>query len=202
VARAFARITGGRPCQQMVEAQTTYRVNPEASRFTMQAFAEGLLSAFGHSPKLDARKFSGEVSIEDEKIETASLRFVVMARSLHVVDDVSEKDRLEIERATSDDVLEAAKYPEIVFQGRTVSADRIYEGFYRVKIEGEVLLHGVKRNQPLDFQVRVSEDAVRAEGEATLKQSDFGIKKVSVAGGTMRVKDEVKLTFLIVADKT
>jgi polyisoprenoid-binding protein YceI len=186
----------------MAEAPTTYQVNPESSRFIMQAFAEGLLSAFGHSPKLTAGEFSGEVAIEDEKIETASLRFVVKAGSFRVVDDVGEKDRLEIERATRDDVLEAAQYPEIVFQGKAVSADRIYEGFYRVKIEGEVLLHGLKRNQPLDFQVRVSEDTVRAEGEATLKQSEFAIKKVSLAGGTMRVKDEVKLTFLIVAEKT
>jgi len=186
----------------MAEAQTTYRVNPESSRFTMQAFAEGLLSAFGHNPKLNAREFSGEVLIEGDKVESASLHFLVKTGSLHVADDVSEKDRLEIERSTRDDVLEAARYPEIVYQGKVVSADRIYEGFYRVKIEGELSLHGIKRSQPLDFQVRVSEDTIRAEGEATLNQSDFEIKKVSVAGGTLRVKDEVKLTFLMVAEKT
>jgi polyisoprenoid-binding protein YceI len=186
----------------MPEAHTTYRVNPESSRFTMQAFAEGLLSAFGHSPKLAAREFSGEVSIENEQIETATLRFVVKAESLSVIDDVNEKDRTEIERATRDDVLEAARYPEIVFEGKVGSSDRIYEGFYRVQIGGEVLLHGVKRTQHLDFQVRLSDDTVRAEGEAFLKQSEFGIKKVSVAGGAMRVKDEVKLSFLIVAEKS
>jgi hypothetical protein len=47
----------------------------------------------------------------------------------------------------------------------------------------------------------VSEDSVRAEGESRLKQGDYQIKKVSVAGGTLRVKDEVKMTFLMVAEK-
>jgi polyisoprenoid-binding protein YceI len=185
----------------MAEAPVTYRINPAASRVTVQAFAEGLLSAFGHNPKLTVGEFSGEVQIADHQFETASLRVVVKAGSLTVADDVSEKDRLEIERATRDDVLEASRFPEIVFESKSISADKIYEGFYRVKIEGTLELHGVSRPHLLDIQVRVSEDSVRAEGESGLKQGDYQIKKVSVAGGTLRVKDEVKMTFLIVTEK-
>jgi hypothetical protein len=40
---------------------------------------------------------------------------------------------------------------------------------------------------------------MRAKGAFTLKQSSFGIKPVSVAGGTIKVKDELKFTFDIVA---
>jgi hypothetical protein len=34
-------------------------------------------------------------------------------------------------------------------------------------------------------------------GSATLRQTDFGIKPLTVAGGTVKVKDEVKIEFEI-----
>jgi hypothetical protein len=42
-------------------------------------------------------------------------------------------------------------------------------------------------------------DTLRAQGDATLRLTDFRIEPVSVAGGMLKVKDEVKLTFDIVA---
>jgi polyisoprenoid-binding protein YceI len=182
-------------------AAITYRVNPRESRFTVQAFAEGLFSAFGHNPRLKAGDFSGEVQFHPDSLESSSLRFSVQADSLAVSDDISEKDRREIERMMKEEVLETSRFPEIVFQSQSVTADRIYEGFYRVQINGQLSLHGATRNYLLDTQVRLMEDGLRAEGESTLRQNDFGIKRVSVAGGTLKVKDEVKLSFLIVAEK-
>jgi len=35
----------------------------------------------------------------------------------------------------------------------------------------------------------------RYRGSATLKQTDFGITPVTVAGGTVKVKNEVKVEF-------
>ena len=181
--------------------QISYRVIQRESRLTVQAFAEGLLSSFGHNPKLNARGFSGEVTFDPEQPESASLQFSVVADSLSVVDDVNEKDRHEIERVMKDEVLEPSRFSEIVFRSRSVTADRIYEGFYRVRISGELTLHGVTREHLVDTQVRLIENGLRAEGEATLRQSDFRIKRVSVAGGTLRVKDEVKISYLIAAEK-
>ena len=182
-----------------------YRVKPRESRFIVQAFAEGLLSAFGHNPKLAAREFAGQVTLNREQqrdqLDTSSLEFSVKADSLVVTDDVSEKDRRELERVMKDEVLETSRFPDITFRSKSVTADLIYEGFYRVKITGELTLHGVAREHLIDAQLRLMENGVRAEGESTLRQSNFGIKRVSIAGGTLKVKDEVKMTFLIVAEK-
>lgn len=38
----------------------------------------------------------------------------------------------------------------------------------------------------------------RYRGSATIKQADFGIKPISIGGGTIKVKDEVKIDFDIV----
>ncbi len=39
----------------------------------------------------------------------------------------------------------------------------------------------------------------RQRRSAAIRQSDFGIKPVSVAGGTLKLKDEIDLSFDIVA---
>ena len=44
-------------------------------------------------------------------------------------------------------------------------------------------------------------DTLRAQGEFDVRQTDFGIKPVSVAGGTLKIKDELKCSFDLLAAK-
>jgi polyisoprenoid-binding protein YceI len=58
-------------------------------------------------------------------------------------------------------------------------------------------LHGKK--QPVAVEVSLKDGHYR--GSASFKQSSFGISPISIAGGTVKVKDEVKIEFDIVAAK-
>ena len=176
-----------------------YSIDAGRSRFTVQAFAGGLLSAFGHNPTLAIRKFTGEVGFMPDTLEEASLSFKIKADSLEVDYDTSEKDRREIERLTREEVLEPDKYPEIVFESETISAEKIFEGHYRVKIKGILKMHGVARDVSIWVQVSLSEDRLRAQGSSSLRQSDYGIKLIYALGGTIKVKDELKFSFDILA---
>ena len=69
----------------------------------------------------------------------------------------------------------------------------------QLTLSGELTLHGVTRQQPVAVRLFVTGDIVRAQGEATVRQSDYGIRPITVAGGMLKVKDELKLTFDIVA---
>jgi polyisoprenoid-binding protein YceI len=179
-----------------------YRLVPEQSTFTVQAFAQGLFSAFGHNPTLAVRRYEGEARFVPETLKDAQARLVIDANSLVVTGDVKEKDRVEIERMMREDVLETAKYPEIVFTSTNVTSTRLKEGRYRARIIGELTLHGVtQRNLWITSEVTVGDDTLRAQGEMTLKQTDFGIKLVSVAGGTLKVKNEVKVGWELVGQK-
>jgi hypothetical protein len=40
---------------------------------------------------------------------------------------------------------------------------------------------------------------LRASGEFSMRQSDFGIKLVSVAGGAIKLKDELTFSFEVAA---
>ena len=70
-----------------------------------------------------------------------------------------------------------------------------------VMLHGKLTLHGVTRPQKVPARIAVTGDMLRAFGEFSLRQSDYNIKPVSAVGGGLKVKDEVKFTFDIVARK-
>jgi polyisoprenoid-binding protein YceI len=187
----------------MEETKTStalYHLAADQSRFTVQAFAEGLLSAFGHDPIIVIRDFTGEVEFTPDAPSQASVKTIIKAASLAADDSIKEKDRVEIERMMHEQVLETSEYPEIVFQSTSVSANRLGQGRYRARIIGDLTLHGViQKNIWIQAEVSMSEETLRAQGGFSLKQTDFGIKPVSVVGGTMKVKNELKFTFDISA---
>jgi polyisoprenoid-binding protein YceI len=173
-----------------------YRVDPAASRFTAQAFAEGLLSFFGHDPVIGIKDYQSEAWFVPGTFENASLRITINANSLAVVNNIKEKDRQEIERTMREQVLETSRYPEIVFESNNVSLSRLGEGRYRARVIGDLTLHGItQRNVWLNGEVTVTKDGLRAKGEFPVKQTDYKIKPVSVAGGTLKIKNEVKCSF-------
>lgn len=178
-----------------------YTIDPTSSRFTVRAFAAGLLSGFGHNPVIAIRDFSGEVNCDPDNLSGGSVGMTINARSFEVQNDVSEKDRREITCTMNDQVLEMERFPEIAFESRQVSGMQLGESLYVLRIEGDLFLHGVTRPQAISANVAPADDKVRAYGEFTIKQSDFRIRLVSVAGGALKVKDELKLSFDIIAKK-
>ena len=178
---------------------TVSKINASRSRLTIKAFAGGILSSFGHNPSFTARKLNGEISFSEDAPEQSRLHILIDANSLELIDDVSTKDRDEIMRTMKDQVLETSQYPEITFESTEVSATKVYEGFYRATITGTLSLHGESTQEKVEANVTVSGGNLRANGDFSIRQTDFGIRLVSVAGGSLKVKDELKITFEIVA---
>ena len=176
-----------------------YIIDPKVSRFTVQAFVGGMLSAFGHNPKFVARDFTGEVTFSPDAPDEASLTMRMRAASLTLVDEVSEGDRRTIERTMHDEVLEDSRFSEIVYHCPKASARPVGAGQFEVALNGELTLHGVTRPKPITAKLSVTGTLLRAFGEFTVRQSDYDIKPVSVAGGSMKVKDELNCTFDISA---
>jgi polyisoprenoid-binding protein YceI len=175
-----------------------YTFDPRQSRFTVQAFASGMLRVFAHNPTLAVRQFAGELTCDPETFANASVRLTVKADSLEVTDELSPKDKQEIQTVTRDQVLEASRYPEIVYACDDVAVSNAVGRSFRVQFKGKLTLHGVTRDHPVDAQVNVVGDTVRLSGTTTVKQADYGIKPVKAAGGMIAAKDEVKVAFDIV----
>jgi polyisoprenoid-binding protein YceI len=158
-----------------------------------------MLSGMGHNPTLLARDLAGEVAFDPETQGATLVRLKVGASSLTVTDSVSDKDRREMERITSQEVLESPIYPEILFEASRIALTGGPGGPLQASLDGVLTLHGVSRPQQVVVRVYPTGDTLRAQGEATLRLTEFRIEPVSVAGGMLKVKDEVKLAFDIVA---
>ncbi len=178
-----------------------YKIDTQKSTFSVQAFSTGLLSAFGHDPKIAIRDFQGDAQFTPgQELKDAQMRLSIRADSLEVVDDITDKDRQDIQHRMHHEVLETDRFPEIVYECSQVTGSSNADRYWLV-LKGELSLRGITRNLPVSLRLVVNGDSLRASGEFTLRQSEYGISPVSAAAGTIRVKDELKCTFDIVAVK-
>lgn len=186
---------------EMQETTQRYTIDNKNSAFTVRAFATGMLSAFGHSPTIAIPDFNGEISFNPDVLEQSSMRLVIHSASLTDTDDIREKDRVEINRAMHEEVLESDAFPEIVYECSRLSANKIAEGQYSGTMDGELTLRGIKRSQPVSLRISMNGDVLRATGDFSVRQSDYEIRPVSAAGGTIKLKDELKFSFDISAGR-
>jgi polyisoprenoid-binding protein YceI len=174
-----------------------YVIDAGMSRFTVRGFAGGLLSGLGHNPVVAIPDFAGEARWDPAEPQNASLRLSIRAASLTVKNDIGEKDRREMERVMLQETIEADRFPEIVFETAAVSANAAG----RAELDGSLTLHGVTRRERVTAQFSLTGDMLRAFGDFTIRQTDYRIKLASVAGGALKLKDELKFNFDIVARK-
>ncbi len=176
-----------------------YKIDPAESRIVVRAYAAGFFSAFAHDHTIAARDFDGAATVDERG--GASLRLAIRAASLGVVDKISDGDRRDIEATMRGQVLETEKFPEIAFRSTRVEARANADGSYQARIAGELTLHGVTREVSFTADVAVENGRLRARGRFPLLQTDYKITPVSIFGGTVRVKDEVEITFDVAAAK-
>jgi polyisoprenoid-binding protein YceI len=155
---------------------------------TVRVFKSGLFSAFGHEHEISAPIEHGTFNENQPSVELA-----VDTRKMRVMDkDVSEKDRAEIqETMLGPKVLDTGQFPEIRFRSTAVES----KGAGHWMVRGELGLHG--QTHPVGLEIQGGNGHYR--GTAELKQRDFGIEPVSVGGGTVKVKDGLRVEFEIVA---
>ena len=180
-------------------AADRYRIDGRSSRFTVRAFAAGVLAAMGHNPTIAIRDLSGEMTFNSDKLEAGSLKIAIQSSSLSVQDDISAKDLREMERLMNQEILETAKFPENLYEAAVISVAKMADALYSATLKGNLTLHGVSRSQPINVRVAVFGSMLRASGEFSLNQTDYDIKLVSVAGGALKLKDELKFSFELVA---
>lgn len=181
-----------------MESLARFVFDPKASQLTVHAFASGLVAVVSHNPRFAVRDFSGEAKFVPRSLAQASLRVKIRVASLTLLDEVSEYDQREIQRVMFDEVLAAKSFPEIVFESASVTTNAISENLYRATIDGNLTLHGITHTQNFNAQVVVGEESLRGYGDFYVKQTDYGIQTASVAGGTLKMKDELKIAFFMI----
>jgi len=184
-----------------VPAQVCYVVDAKASQFFVHAFATGLAAVAAHNPKFAMRDFTGEVKFVPGSLADASVKIKIRVTSFDIMDEVSKQDRAAIEQVMFQEVLETRLYPEITFESTDVSTSKVTENLFKAKIGGNLTLHGVTRRHQFDAQVVAGEDTLRGYGDFTVKQTEYGLRIASIAGGALKMKDEVRISFYMIGRK-
>lgn len=163
------------------------------SSFRIFVGKSGLFRIFGHDHVIEAREIDACASI-DPSGRGGSVTLRIPTVSLEVVDPGgNEQERADVQRTMQEEVLEIGQYQEVLF--RSVGVEQGEEpGSLRVM--GDLSIHGV--TQPATIPVtlaRQDDGSYRVTGDYEFKQSAFGIKTVRLFGGTISVRDEVRVEF-------
>jgi polyisoprenoid-binding protein YceI len=178
-----------------------YGIDPRGSRFTVQAFATGMLSAFGHNPTIAIRDYDGEVQFTPGTYDHASVHVAIQTGTFEVLEEMKRSDREKLEQEMFSSVLDVARFPTVLYESRQILVQKDGGGFLKVSATGDLTLHGVTHAHAFDARAIDLGATLRVFGEFSLRQSDYGMKQFSVAGGVLRLKDELKFKFELVAGR-
>jgi len=163
-------------------------IDVNRSSLTIRVFKSGMFSAFAHDHEIQAPIDEGGIDAS----ANPSVQLRLDSRKMRVLDqDISADNRAEIQHTMQGAaVLDVDHFPEISY--RSTAINRTGDAHWEV--HGNLSLHG--KNEPV--VVVVSFEGGHYRGSASFKQSNFGINPIRIAGGTVKVKDEVKIDFDIV----
>jgi YceI-like domain len=164
-------------------------IDLDRSHLTINVYKSGVFSAFADNHTIRAPLQEGSLSATG----ALSVAIRVRARDLQVLDPgLSPAKRQEVQtRMLGSEVLDVETYPDITFASTAVAP----AGADRWTVTGTLTLHGRSRALTLD----TGRAGGIYRGSVRLKQRDFGITPISIAGGTVKVKDEVLIEFEIAA---
>jgi polyisoprenoid-binding protein YceI len=162
-------------------------IDVQRSTITIHVGKAGILSAAGHEHWVNAPISSGMLA----ESPAAHVEFTVETAKMTVKPDpnVDAKTQATIQKDLEEMTLETKKFPEITF--RSTSVERLSDGQW--KVTGNLALHGVTK--PVSLTVKRTGDSYAAH--TVLKQTDFGIKPITVGGGMVKVKNEIEIDFQI-----
>ena len=161
-------------------------IDSAKSSVTIHVFKSGLFSGLAHDHTIQAPVATGNIDMQEKSV---TLTFNVA--DMKVLDPgESDSNRKDIDATMKGPkVLDGAHFPTISFASSSVktSGDRS-------EVTGTLTMHGASRQ----IAVPVALQDGKYTGSLLLKQTDYGITPVKIAGGAVRVKDEITIEFSIV----
>src|SRR4029450_2450471 len=155
---------------------------PDNATLTVRTKRTGAASKAGHDLLIEVTAWSATLDPEGDPPLTLSAD----SRSFRVLEGtggvqaVADEAKAGIAQTIDEEVLVGTP---IEFRSTSVEGGRI---------EGELELAG--QRHPLSFQLMDNEDG-RLAGSATVRQTDWGMKPYSALFGTLKVADEVEVSF-------
>src|SRR5262249_33066916 len=173
----------------------TFTVDTERSRATIEVGKTGAFSFAGHTHEVEAPLTSGVVHLDPDAPSRSDVRLEFNAAAMHVTgkgDPPGDVPKV-TEAMLGEQVLDVKKYPSITFESTNVTAKGTLPSL-ELSVAGKLTIRDATKPVTATVAVKVDGATLTANGKFTIKQTDFGIKPISV-GGVVKVKDELNITF-------
>lgn len=157
----------------------------QQSKMTVYVYKQGIFAFAADNHEVNVPITSG--SFEDT---TGTVELTIDATKMQVLDPQmpsSRRDKVQANMVGSQ-VLDVGKYPTISFRSTKIDED----DSGHLTVAGDLTLHG--QTHAVVFQV-AKIDPRHFTGSAMIRQTMFGITPIRILGGTVRVKDDVKVSF-------
>ena len=199
VGRAPANVPDAYYRQAVAEGRPVFRVDSERSLVVLEVRRGGSYSAFGHDHVVASHDVLGYIAPESGRADLAIEldRLVVDEPELRAeakLDTKPSADDIAGTRRNMLRALEADQYPLALVEVRAIRSEGA-----SVPLAVTIALHGVKRTLEVPAQIEAGADTYRVAGRLAVRQTDFGVKPLSILGGALQVQDEVSVRFSILA---
>jgi len=187
---------------QAEAADTTYAVAMARSSVVVHVGKAGFFSFAGHEHLVTAPRLQGEVRAAADDLSRSLVTLTFETGALRVEEKGEPAgDAAKVQEVmVGPHVLDATRFPTVTFKSKTVTGRIAGSNAYDLNITGELSLHGVTRSVSLPLRVEISADTLKATGHLALRQTEYGISPVTVAG-VVKVKDELTIDYVVVATK-
>jgi hypothetical protein len=184
-----------------------YRVVPEESLLQVYVYRGGAMARLGHNHVIASHQLGGQVYVTDDALQTRfDISFPVNELTVDepalraaagsdfppgIPQSARDGTRTNL---LSEALLHGSHYPTIRLRATDViEAAGGYDVGVEVSIKDQV------RTLRVPVTVERTDDSLVASGEFPLKQSELGLKPLSIAMGTLLVLDDMRVHFTVVA---
>jgi len=181
-----------------------FKLDPAASAVRILVFRGGAAARLGHNHVVSTPRFVGFVHVPEAGASQArfdlefrldELRLDDPAVRAEAGDAFSTVLSPEAISATRDHMLEADDLDADHFPFVRVQSLQITGELPQLAARVRVELHGQAREFAVPLRIDGLPDRIRVSGRFVLRQSDFGIRPYSVAGGLLSVQDDLIVDF-------
>ncbi len=168
----------------------TYTLGPSSASLKVWTGKEGKAAKAGHNLEIEVGDWSATAELGETPEETR-LSLTVNSDSLLVLagsggmQTFDDDAKTNVARTIVDEVLKGG---EIAFRSTGVHG---VDGTHDLHVHGDLTLLG--KTAPVVFTLVIEDDG-SLTGEAVIKQTDFGMKPYSALFGTLKVRDELRVT--------
>lgn len=162
----------------------TYQANGQ----TLYMTRSGQISFYSKTPMENIDAVNNEVTSMLNP-QSGELVFAVLIKSFRF-------ERALMEEHFNENYMESTRFPKATFSGKIVNLDEIdfkKNGKYNAKVEGELTIHGVKKNTSAVGTIEIIGDKIIAVSDFILKPTDFDIKIPTLVADKIAETIDVKV---------